>query len=161
MVTAANSYGSGFVPAPGQIIGVLSGDGIGALTFQDTVIELTVPPYYDRGDLPSPHYPTLDVSAAQPPDRAGPVSWDNAWTPNPTASRTVRPWEMTRLSTAPSYGLCTSTEDEDGVTRVAGKGGASNGGGWTNGTVTGGGGGAVQVTITGGRRAWARCSTSR
>ena len=51
----------------------------------------------------------------------------------------------------PAYGVpsCAS-DDEDGVTRVAGKGGASNGGGWTNGTVLSGNGGAVQVTITGG-----------
>ena len=40
--------------------------------------------------------------------------------------------------------------DEDGVMLVPGKGGASNGGGWTNGTVATGNGGAVQVTITGG-----------
>ena len=51
----------------------------------------------------------------------------------------------------PVYGVpsCAS-DDEDGVTRVAGKGGSSNVGGWTNGTVATGNGGAVQVTITGG-----------
>jgi hypothetical protein len=47
MVDAANANGSGFVPAPGQIIGViLYADGIGnapSYVFQDSLIELTVP----------------------------------------------------------------------------------------------------------------------
>ena len=50
----------------------------------------------------------------------------------------------------PIYGTG-SAGDEDGVKRVAGKGGASNGGGWTNGEVgtgSSGNGGAVEVTIT-------------
>jgi hypothetical protein len=49
----------------------------------------------------------------------------------------------------PVIGNQSCTNDEDGVTRVAGRGGASNGGGWTNGTVASGNGGAVKVTIAG------------
>ena len=50
----------------------------------------------------------------------------------------------------PIYGTCRSAGDEDGVKRVQGKGGASNGG-WTNGDVgpgSSGNGGAVEVTIS-------------
>ena len=61
-----------FVPAPGQIIAVLLYiDGIGhdpETELQETIIELTVPPYYDRGDLPDgtlgvpQSYPTLNAN---------------------------------------------------------------------------------------------------
>jgi hypothetical protein len=153
-VKAANDNGAGFVPAPGQIIGViLDAGGITGNTadFQDAIIELTVPPYFDRGDLPygiggAPDYPTY-IAQNGPSHLVGPDLYLGACVDaeadgQPNAGATGD----NIVSAAPSYGTCaTGGNDEDGVTRVAGKGGS----GWTNGTVVTGGGGAVQVTITG------------
>jgi hypothetical protein len=147
----ADTLGGGFVPAPGQIIAVLLYvDGIGRVgdppfTYQDTVIELTVPPYYDRGDLPST-YPTL-VADSGPSHRVGPnLFMGQCVDAESDGLPIVSALGDDPIVNAPSYGPCTSSDDEDGVTRVAGVGGS----GWTNGTVALGGGGAVQVTITGG-----------
>ena len=151
MLTAANASVN-FVPAPGQIIAVLLYiDGIGHdpnTEWQETVIELTVPSY-DLGDLPAT-YPTL-LANNGPSHQLGQnlflgqcVDGELDGQPNATATG-----DDTAVG-SPVSGTPSCIDDEDGVTPVAGKGGAGNGVGWTVGTVVAGGGGAVQVTITGG-----------
>ena len=126
MLTAANASVN-FVPAPGQIIAVLLYiDGIGnsPQTDQETVIELTVPPYYDGGDLPdgtpgvTQSYPTLNANGG-PSHLVGPnlylgqcVDAESDGQPDSVASGDDP------AVTAPSYGTCTTTDDEDGVQRT-------------------------------------------
>ena len=160
----------GFVPATGDTIAVLLyNDGIGHITeppqSQEIIIEVT--PVYDLGDLPQPTpptpptYPTLLTSGPSHQLQPGQTLFLGACVdaeldgqPNGTATLDDG------TAGSPVFGVQSCTDDEDGVTRVAGIGGAGNGGGWTNGTVASNDGGAVQVTITAGRRAWARFSTS-
>ena len=116
----ANANGSGFVPAPGQIIVViLAVEGITGnnANFQEAVIELTVPPYYDHGDLPA-SYPTLN-SASGPIHLVGPGLYlgqcvDAETDGQPDAAALGDDSAVT----APRYGTCTSTDDEDGVVRT-------------------------------------------
>ena len=153
-----------FVPGPNQIIAViLRADGIGTFdtgrNIQDTVIELTVP-NYDLGDLPQPQpatptYPTLLADAPSHQLNQLGQGVQNLFLGKCVDSETDGQPDTpaTGDDTAvgsPVFGDPQCTDDEDGVTRVAGLGGAGNGGGWTNGTVASNNGGALQVTITGG-----------
>ena len=104
MLTAANAS-INFVPAPGQIIAALLYiDGIGHdpnTEWQESVIELTVPPYYDLGDLPDntvgvpQSYPTLNVAAGRATWWDRTCTWGNASMPSRMVSRTTRLWGMT------------------------------------------------------------------
>jgi hypothetical protein len=148
-VDAANANGDGFVPAPGQIIGVLLyADGITGDNndIQEVVIELTVPLYYDRGDLPSQtpgvtqNYPTY-IADSGPSHLVGPdlylgqcVDAEADGQPNAAALGDDNP-----PAGAPSYGPCPSTDDEDGVVRTPNVS-------WQQ----GGGGGSIDVTVAGG-----------
>ena len=137
-----------FVPAPGQIIAVLLYiDGIGhdpKTELQESIIELTVPPYYDRGDLPegtagvAQNYPTLSASGG-PSHLVGPnlylgqcVDAEPNGQPDSVASGDDP------AVAAPSYGTCATTDDEDGVQRTPNVN-------WTVST-----GGSVNVTVAGG-----------
>lgn len=137
-VTNANTNGGGFVPAPGQTIGVLLYfDGIDSVesnsttnNLQEVVIELTVSPFYDRGDLPDPTYPTL-ISSNGPSHLVGPnlflgqcVDADSNGQPDTPATGdnigvgapgfgNVNP-----PPAGPGYGTCAEAgNDEDGVAR--------------------------------------------
>ena len=150
MLEAANDIANAnFVPAPGQSIAVLLYiDGIGhdpEAELQETIIELTVPPYYDRGDLPDgtlgvpQSYPTLNENDG-PSHLVGPnlylgqcVDAESDGQPDSVASGDDP------AVAAPSYGTCATTDDEDGVQRTPD---AS----WT----TGPNGGSVDVTVAGG-----------
>ena len=119
-VADANANGSGFVPAPGQIIAViLYAEGFTSdnADFQEAVIELTVPPYYDRGDLPAT-YPTLNV-ASGPSHLVGPgLFLGQCVDTEPDGQPNAAAFGDDPAVAAPSYGTCTSTDDEDGVVRT-------------------------------------------
>ena len=137
-----------FVPAPGQIIAVLLYiDGIGhdsETELQETIIELTVPPYYDRGDLPDgtlgvpQSYPTLNANGG-PSHLVGPNLYlGQCVDAEPNGQPNTEALGDDPAVTAPSYGTCTSTDDEDGVQRTPNVN-------WTVST-----GGSVNVTVAGG-----------
>ena len=134
----ANANGSGFVPAPGQIIVViLAVEGITGNNddFQEAVIELTVPPYYDRGDLPA-SYPTLN-SASGPSHLVGPGLYlGQCVDAEPDGQPDAAALGDDSAVSAPRYGTCTSTDDEDGVVRTPNVK-------WQT-------GGSVDVTVAGG-----------
>jgi len=143
-VTNANTNGGGFVPAPGQIIGVLLYfDGIDSVesnsttnNLQEVVIELTVPLFYDRGDLPfgiggAPNYPTY-IAQSGPSHLVGPglflgqcvdaeadgqgsnatATGDNLGVGAPGFGNVNPP------PAGPGYGTCAvAGNDEDGVAR--------------------------------------------
>jgi len=142
MVNAANSTAAaGFVPAAGQIIAVLLwDDGIGftypTFIHQESIIELTVPPFYDRGDLPfgiggAPNYPTY-IAQSGPSHLIGPglflgqcvdaeadgqgsnatATGDNLGVGAPGFGNVNPP------PAGPGYGTCAvAGNDEDGVAR--------------------------------------------
>ena len=147
MLTAANAS-INFVPAPGQIIAVLLYiDGIGHdpnTELQETVIELTVPPYYDLGDLPDntvgvpQSYPTLNASSG-PSHLVGPNLYlGQCVDAEPNGQPNNEALGDDPAVAAPSYGTCTSTDDEDGIQRTPNVN-------WTVST-----GGSVNVTVAGG-----------
>lgn len=147
MLTAAEASVN-FVPAPGQIIAVLLYvDGIGHdpnTEWQETVIELTVPPYYDLGDLPDntvgvpQSYPTLNANSG-PSHLVGPnLFLGQCVDAEPDGQPNSEALGDDLAVAAPSYGTCTSTDDEDGVERTPGVN-------WTVST-----GGSVNVTVAGG-----------
>ena len=147
MLTAADASVN-FVPAPGQIIAVLLYiDGIGhdpETELQETIIELTVPPYYDRGDLPDgtlgvpQSYPTLNANGG-PSHLVGPNLYlGQCVDAEPNGQPNNEALGDDPAIAAPSYGTCTSTDDEDGVQRTPNVN-------WTVST-----GGSVDVTVAGG-----------
>ena len=73
-------------------------DGIGhdpITEWQEIVIELTVPPYYDLGDLPDntvgvpQSYPTLNRTAGRATWWDRTYFWGNAWMPSQMGNRTT------------------------------------------------------------------------
>ena len=103
--------------------------------------ELPVPEY-DYGDLPddvtTPLYPTLTDNGG-----ARHVILEGAPKLGSTIDKEVDGQPNTAADLDDTTG---SPDDEDGVARAIGKGGAANGG-WTNGTVASGEGGALEITV--------------
>lgn len=101
---------------------------------------ITANSYYDFGDLPDTYGTTLAASGARHLTTNGlrlGISVDSEADGVPS---------VTATGDDGAYVYAT-IDDEDGVVRQPGLSGASNNGGWTNGTVASGNGGRLDITI--------------
>jgi hypothetical protein len=96
MVNDANANGPGFMPGPGEVVAIIlyTGDGgIGPEGWQDTMIEVPVPPDGDEGCTPGywkNHLEDWPPTGFSPDDDFDTVFGVDYWHPDITLERAVR-----------------------------------------------------------------------